>query len=153
MGTKQKKVTSIETLKKYMEGEVIELPPFSDNQPFFARLKRPSMLTLVKEGKIPNKLLTKTNELFFDSKNMKHDVDNENLMSEMFDVLNIIAEATLAEPTLQELKENGIVLTDSQLMYIFNYSQQGIDSYGRFRNEQENRNDNSNVEGVQQTAE
>ena len=46
------KLTSIEELKKYANGTVVELPSFSEGQPFVARLKRPSLLSMVKQGKI-----------------------------------------------------------------------------------------------------
>ena len=62
---KELKVTSIEELIKYSkEGEIVELPPFSEGKPFVARLQRPSMMELAKSGKIPNKLLTSASKLF-----------------------------------------------------------------------------------------
>lgn len=146
---KEVKVTSITTLKQYMNGSVVELPPFSETQPFFARVKRPSLLKMVKEGKIPNQLLTKTNELFVEgSKQLKSGIDDEKLMTEMMDILEIVAEETLVEPSYEQLKENGIELTDNQLMYLFTYSQQGVDVYKRFRDKQESRDSDSAGEGI-----
>ena len=57
-------VTSIEDLKNYASGTVVEMPPFAEGQPLIARLKRPSILGMAKQGKIPNTLLVKANELF-----------------------------------------------------------------------------------------
>lgn len=58
-------VTTIDDLRRYAKGSLVKLPSFAAGQPFVARLKRPSMMELVKNGEIPNELLTRANELFF----------------------------------------------------------------------------------------
>ena len=126
------KLTSIEELKKYANGTVVELPSFSEGQPFVARLKRPSLLSMVKQGKIPNTLLVRANELFVQT-GAGFDVEEENMMEQMFDVLELMASETFVEPTYDELKEAGIQLTDEQLMFIFNYAQQGVRALESFR--------------------
>ena len=128
------KLTSIEELKKYANGTVVELPSFSEGQPFVARLKRPSLLSMVKQGKIPNTLLVRANELFVQT-GAGFDVEEENMMEQMFDVLELMSSETFVEPTYDELKEAGIQLTDEQLMFIFNYAQQGVRALESFRTE------------------
>lgn len=128
------KVTDIESLKKYSNGTVVELPSFSKGQPFVARLKRPSLLGMVKQGKIPNTLLVRANELFVQT-GAGFDVEEENMMEQMFDVLELMAGETFVEPTYKEIKEAGIQLTDEQLMFIFNYAQQGVRALESFRTE------------------
>lgn len=128
------KLTSIEELKKYANGTVVELPSFSEGQPFVARLKRPSLLSMVKQGKIPNTLLVRANELFVQT-GAGFDVEEESMMEQMFDVLELMASETFVEPTYDELKEAGIQLTDEQLMFIFNYAQQGVRALESFRTE------------------
>lgn len=137
MGTtkKQTKVTSLNQLKDYMNGAVVRLPDFAEGQEFYARLKRPSLLRMVQNGVIPNELLTKTNELFVNSDTLESDVDNEKLMSDMMQIFEVVADATMIEPTYQELKDNGVELTDQQLMFLFSYSQQGINTVSNFRGE------------------
>ena len=127
-------MTSIEELKKYANGTVVELPSFSEGQPFVARLKRPSLLSMVKQGKIPNTLLVRANELFVQT-GAGFDVEEENMMEQMFDVLELMASETFVEPTYDELKEAGIQLTDEQLMFIFNYAQRGVRALESFRTE------------------
>ena len=122
----EQNVTSIDCLKSYCSGSVVRLPDFAKGQPFYARLKRPSLLKLVKNGKIPNALLTTANKLFFSSVDEK-DTNSGDTMSNMFKVMDAICEASFVEPTYKELTENGIELTDEQYMFIFNYSQTGID--------------------------
>lgn len=127
-------ITSIEELKSYANGTVVELPSFSEGQPFVARLKRPSLLGMVKQGKIPNTLLVRANELFVQA-GAGFDVEEENMMEQMFDVLDLMAGETFVEPTYKEIKEAGIKLTDEQLMFIFNYAQQGVRALESFRTE------------------
>lgn len=127
-------VTSIAELRSYANGQIVELPPFAEGQPFYARLKRPSLLGLVKSGKIPNELLVKANALFV-SDNSGFDPDERDMMSQMFDVLYVLAKETLVEPSMDELNAAGISLTDEQLMFLFNYGQQGVRALGNFRTE------------------
>lgn len=136
-GTKTKKVTvtSIEELKQYSTGgAVVELPCFAEGQPFVARLKRPSLLGMVKQGKIPNTLLVRANELFVQD-GTGFDPDEQDMMSQMFDVLELLASETFVEPTYSEIKKAGIELTDEQMMFIFNYAQQGVKALESFRTE------------------
>ena len=131
---KELRVTTIEELKKSSMGELVELPRFTEDIPFVARLKKPSMLGLAKRGKIPNSLLVKANELFMAGSD-SIDVDEDNMMSEMVSVLEIIAEESFIEPTYSEIVEAGIELTDAQLMCVFQYTQSGVQALESFRTE------------------
>lgn len=124
-------ITSIAQLSEYAKGQVVRLPDFAPDQPFVARLKRPSMLVLAKSGKIPNSLLETASSLFDGKSNMANNSDNT--MGDMYRVLEIIAEASLVSPTMAEIKNAGIELTDEQLIAIFNYSQQGVEGLKSFR--------------------
>ena len=133
------RVTSIADLQAYGAGQIVELPPFAEGQPFFARLKRPSLLGLVKHGKIPNELLVKANSLFVSAGACRHtsglDPDEADMMSQMFDVLYMLAGETLVEPSLKDLEAAGVELTDEQLMFLFTYGQQGVRALSNFRTE------------------
>ena len=130
----EQNVTSIDTLKKYSNGTIVELPPFAEGQQFFAKLKRPSLLGMVKQGKIPNTLLVRANELFVQT-GAGFDPDEKDMMSQMFDVLELIAEETFVEPRYEDIQREGIELTDEQMMFIFNYAQQGVRALESFRTE------------------
>lgn len=134
MERKEVKVTSIEQLKQDASGELVELPKFKNNSEFVARLRRPSLLKLVRSGKIPNTLLTKTNELFIES-GKGFDTDDTKLLDELFEVLEIIAGETFVEPKYEDIVNAGIELTDEQLMFLFTYSQQGVQDLESFRTE------------------
>lgn len=130
---KTEQVTSLEQLKQYANGNVVRLPDFAEGQPFVAKLKRPSILGMAKQGKIPNSLLVKTNELFVQSGSL--DTEENSMMQEIYDVIDLIANETFVEPTYDEIKSTGIELTDEQMMFIFNYSQQGVKALESFRTE------------------
>lgn len=125
-------VTSIEQLKQYAQGEVVELPPFSPTQPFVAKLKRPSLLAMAKNGKIPNNLLVKTNELFMNDGTAVNASD-DNMLTEIFSVIDTIASEVFVQPTYAEIKEANIELTDEQMIFIFNYTQRGVKNLENFR--------------------
>lgn len=130
---KTEQVTSLEQLKQYANGNIVRLPDFAEGQPFVAKLKRPSILGMAKQGKIPNSLLVKTNELFVQSGSL--DTEENSMMQEIYDVIDLIADETFVEPTYKEIKSTGIELTDEQMMFIFNYSQQGVKALESFRTE------------------
>ena len=129
------KVTSIDTLKKYQDGEIVKLPDFGPGQEFYAKLKRPSMLSMAKNGKIPNDLLESASNLFVSGNvngNQLKKIDKETLQK-MFDVIDLICEASFVEPKYSDLQKEGIELTDEQLTFVFNYSQMGVKSLENFR--------------------
>ena len=124
--------TSIQDLISYSQGQIVKLPDFSEGQPFYARLRRPSMLSLMSNGKIPNSLVITANRLF-NGKGM--DDRNENSMSEVLQLLEVICESAFVEPSYKELKEAGVHLTDQQYMAVFNYTQEGVKALESFRRE------------------
>lgn len=128
-------ITSIDQLKKYNTGQVVELPSFADGQPFVARLKRPSMMALAKSGRIPNDLLNSANSLFVKGTSgvVESARFDDDTLSKLFDVVDLLCEASFVEPSYKELKEAGIELTDDQYMFIFNYTQNGVQALDSFR--------------------
>lgn len=142
-------VTPIDDLVKASQGALIELPPFIDGEPFIAKLKRPSMLELVRSGKIPNSLISTANDLF--SKG-GFNTEDEDALKNLFCVLDTICEACFVEPTYAELKEAGVTLTDDQLMFVFNYTQRGVAALGNFRSQLKNSRSFKNEQAVQQNS-
>lgn len=129
---KPTKPTSIDDLKKFSNGTLLELPPFADGCDFVALVRRPSMLRLAKEKKIPNSLLSAAGNLFNKGSKVADD-NNEHMLEDMFSVMEVICEAALVSPTYEELKNAGILLTDDQMMAIFSYSQVGVKALESFR--------------------
>lgn len=140
---KELKVTSLNELIKYKDGQLVELPPFAEGQPFVARLRRPSLMGLVKSGRIPNSLMKQATTLFAKGGNSLVG-SNSNTITEMLDIIEVIVEESMIEPRYSDLKENGITLSDDQMMSIFTYTQQGVDYLKQFRTEREDTKRNSN---------
>ena len=110
-----KKITSIGDLDNLKKGEVIELPPFDESTPLVARLRRPSLLTLCKNGTIPNTLLAVAQRIFEGEKSGD--------IKQYGEVLHAVAESSLVEPAYKDIAD---ILTDEQLTAIFNYTQTGV---------------------------
>ena len=51
-----------------------------------------------------------------------------------------------------DLKEAGVKLTDEQMMFVFNYTQNGVEALESFREEREDNKLDSNESGVQREA-
>lgn len=124
-------ITNLHDLSEYAKGQVVELPPFAENQPFVARICRPSMLSLAKSGKIPNELLSIANNLFVEGK--LDTKNNPEALKNVFDLFDVICEACFVEPTYKDIQDVGITLTDEQYMFIFEYSQAGVKALKPFR--------------------
>lgn len=140
-------VTSIDELLAMSQGELVELPPFVQGQKFIARLKRPSMMKLIKNGQIPNSLLRAANSLFVGKTDEEVDMDDE-FLKDLLGVIDVLAEATFVEPRWEDIKSKGIELTDEQYMFIFNYTQRGINALEPFRENTKGITDNKHGETV-----
>lgn len=142
-------ITTLKDLQNYAQGQVVELPPFAEGQPFVARIIRPSIIEMAKNGQIPNTLLANANSLF--TKGRISSKDDEALQR-LYDVLDIICEASFLKPTFAEIKESGIKLTDEQYMFIFNYAQRGVKALETFRHEPKNPDGDGHGAAVQRAA-
>lgn len=129
------KVISIEELKKLSEGEVVELPSFQSGEKIKVRLRRPSMMYLVKSGKVPNELLTEANKLFVQGTGgaVTKGLDDPDTLKNTIDLIEVICEEAFVEPTYKDIKSAGIHLTDSQLIAVFEYTQNGVENLKSFR--------------------
>lgn len=133
-------VTSFERLKEYSNGEIVRLPDFAEGQEFIARLRRPSMLALAKTGKIPNELLSEAQKLFSSGATALSDTSGKrnNMLGDMYDICISIVKEALVEPTYDDVQRAGLELTDEQILAIFSYTQNGIESLKQFRENGEN---------------
>lgn len=131
----EKKVCTLEDLKKVFGGEIVDLPGFSAELPVFTvRLRRPSLMAMVKKGKIPNELLVEANSLFTRGASgaMNTNMNNPDAMKNMFEILDALCEASFVEPKYRDMQSAGIELTDEQLLAVFNYTQNGVDALKQF---------------------
>lgn len=132
------RITSVDEMREYGGlTRIVKMPPFANGAPLVAKIKPPSVLRLASEGKFPNELLNKAAEMFIDGKNL--DTEDPALLSGVFGVLEIMARATLVSPTYEEIREAGLELSDTQLMFLWNCSQSGVAALEPFRDVKEDR--------------
>ncbi|MBV4447503.1 hypothetical protein KM799_12895 [Clostridium tyrobutyricum] len=136
------KVTSMEELKN-QSTEIIELSPFVGDKPICVRTKRLSILGLCQDGSIPNQLLGVARKLFYQEDIQKVD------LKEYGQIIDIICKNTLVEPSIEQLKETNLKLTDEQKFELWAYSQQGIEGLKSFRKVTKSTVDNSNGKDLQ----
>lgn len=131
----ERKVVTIAELKELSGGEIVELPSYNEGQVIYVKLRRPSLLQMVKAGKIPNELLADANVLFANGANgvVNKAIKDEDTLVRLLDVMECICEESFVEPTYKDMKDAGIVLTDSQLLAVFAYTQNGVESLKNFR--------------------
>ncbi|CEK35771.1 hypothetical protein UMC2_26641 [[Clostridium] sordellii] len=144
-------VTSLEQLKKFAEGELISITGFIEGEDFVVRVKRPSIMSLVKNGNIPNTLLTKASELFGGNNSKKKSkVDDIKEFTQLIDIMTIIAKECLIEPSVDDIESFGLNLNDDQLIEIFTYVQGGLKELEKFRMQQPHIKYTESVENLQQ---
>lgn len=131
---KSLEVTSLSQLQEYAKGNIVRLPNFSEGQPFVARMRRPSMMVLAKSGRIPNELISVANEMFMGG-GQNIDMTDPKMLANIFEVCEVIAEASLIEPTYADVKNTGLTLSDDQFIALFNYSQNGVEGLKPFLEE------------------
>lgn len=143
-------VTSLEQLKKVKRTEIIELGKFEDGTTFVAELKRPNMMNLITNKKIPNALLTEATQLFNGKNKLANKVvaeDDGESLAQLGELIEVLAEACLVNPTYKQLKEIDLDLTLEMQMSIMMYSQGGVEALKNFRKEQQrNANNQPGVE-------
>lgn len=122
-------MTTLEQLKELSQGKVVELPGWYDDEPFVARIKRPSIQIMCANGQIPNTLLGAASKLF----TLGSKVLDEVSIIDITEIQLIVAKASLVEPTTETLEELGLELTDTQLAALFQHSMAGQKGLETFR--------------------
>lgn len=120
----ENKLVTLEELKIMGKGEIVPIPPFIGVEPICVRLRKVGLLNLIATGSIPNSLFSAAEELFSGKSSSKGNVD----ISQLSKVMKTVSESALVQPTLEELKEVGLELSDEQAVAIFNYTQRGINA-------------------------
>lgn len=131
------KITNVNEIKEYFEGEIVELAPFENGKPFVARVRVPSLVEIYRLGKIPNTLIVEVKK-YFDT--LEKD-ENNNVTINFADkrarnLMNLalkMADVVLIEPSMKELREAKIRLSDMQLLSIYNYVDKKVSEMIPFR--------------------
>lgn len=131
------KITNVNEIKEYFEGEIVELAPFENGKPFVARVRVPSLVEIYRLGKIPNTLIVEVRK-YFDA--LEKD-ENNNVTINFADkrarnLMNLalkMADVVLIEPSMKELRGAKIRLSDMQLLSIYNYVDKKVSEMIPFR--------------------
>ena len=105
----------------------VELPGWSDDKPFCAKLRRPSLLDMAASGHTPNELMASARRLFCEG------CDAQLPLDELGRLLCSVAQKALVEPSYAQLEEMRCNLTDMQLMAIYGFAQSGVRALECFR--------------------
>lgn len=122
--------TSLKEIKQAYYTE-LELPGFDPEKTIAVKARRPSILRLAQDGTIPNPLLDAAAQLF-ESGPVKS-IKSGSALKSMGELLILMAKSCLVSPTYDELEQAGIILTDTQLLAIYNYAVSGVRALERFR--------------------
>lgn len=107
--------------------QTVELPGWTEDEPFVAKLRRPSLLDMAARGYIPNELMISARKLFCEG------CDADLPLDELGRLLVSVAKRALVEPTWDELEQSDRGLTDIQLTAIYGFAQAGVRALDCFR--------------------
>ncbi len=107
---------------------VQELPPFDNGAPFYAKVRRANLMSLLTAGKIPNDLLGIAHQAL--DKGLTPTNFTPEQIPELGKLLDVICGACLVEPSWEEVKE---YLTDEQVQAIMAYATAGAKALESFR--------------------
>lgn len=105
---------------------IIEIDGFEPGEKIAVRIKPASLLNLMMSGKLPNNLLGTVNELFEQKDNtqaMQLFEQDENKIKDIMEIIDLVCEQSLVEPTFEEIKD---VITDTQKMQIMAEAQGNV---------------------------
>lgn len=125
-------ITPFETLLTLAptQPEELTISGWYGGEPVTVRVKRPNFYHLLARGAVPNPLIPVVQKMFVHGLDV-HDVAGAD--GEFARALLVIAEETLAEPTMEQLRDAGIELTDDQLLEIMIYATSGARALAAFR--------------------
>ena len=138
MDKKNMKSTSAAALADIGRGELVELPGWTDDKPFVARLRRASLTGMIRAGKIPNPLIGAAQRLYEGAKST-----SKATFEETAKVVRAVVAESLVEPTEDVLQQVGLELTEQQVDSIYMYAIRGPKALEAFRHQQEHRDADS----------
>lgn len=132
-------VISIDQLKKKAT-TVIEIPDIDGTGTIKIRVQKPRLMALAAQGKIPNPLMGVATKLIRNEfKDKDIDLSNTAKMVELY------CRACMVEPSYEEMKD---IITDDQMLAVFNWAIGGVESLNNFRTNEGNGPSNNNGQAV-----
>lgn len=134
-------VLSIEQLKK-MALITIDIPDFENKGTIKVKVQKPRLMKMAAEGKIPNSLMSTAMEmagLEVGKKESKID------FPQVAEMMELYCKACLVEPNYEEFKD---IMTDEQMVAIFDWATEGLGEIDTFRGDKEDGTGNRDVEDI-----
>ena len=139
-GINMSEVLNIEELRAKSVQE-LTIPGFIDGETITVKVQKPRLMVMMAQGKIPNPLMGAVTKLMKGQGNAK-DAD----MSEMAKVFEFYCKTCMVEPKYDDIAD---IITDDQMMFIFNWAMGGVQGLESFRPNQENGTGDNTGKGVQ----
>ena len=129
-------ILSVEQLKN-MATSIIEIPDFEGTSTIKVRVQKPRLMAMAAQGKIPNHLLGIVNTMMFGNKKEKKEVN----IADVAKTYELYCRACLVEPSYEEIKD---IITDDQMIAIFNWAMGDMKGLENFRTNKRNGASNNN---------
>lgn len=138
-----KQILSIAELTK-MASPIIQIPDFEGSGKINIQVRKPRLLDMAKQGKIPNHLLSVANKMV-GGQEQKPDLENNEMLKQTALMMELYCEACMVKPTYKEFKN---IMTDEQGEAIFNWAVGGVSDLDRFREDGSDDTNDSDGEKV-----
>lgn len=129
-------VISIEDIKKQYIKQ-LEIPGFDIDETITIEVKKPQIMRMASEGKIPNALMGVARKMV-EGVDEPGDAD----LKDMAQVMELYCRACMVSPTFNEMKD---IITDEQMLTIFTWAMGGVESLIPFRTDTEDGSSNNDV--------
>ena len=131
-----------EIIDKFKDNSVeIEIPDFDGVGIFNIKVKRPQLMAMMTQGKIPNRLLGVAAQATIGNRNKKEKQDPVQEAKELAEWIEFYCTICMVEPKYEEVKDK---ITDDQALAIYAWAIAPIDVLRSFRDKEKNDTNNRN---------
>jgi hypothetical protein len=141
-------ILNIQELEK-MATPVIDIPNFDNTGTIKVRVRKPSLMKMATEGKIPNSLMGIAAEMAGLGTSKDKDKDSGKFLEDVSKMMEFYCKMSLVEPTYEEFKH---IITDEQIAAIFEWATNDEVELYSFRTDKTDGNNNNDGKRVQQKA-
>lgn len=127
----------------------IQIPSFDGLDTIEIKVKRPQLMAMMTQGKIPNRLLGIASQATIGGGFQYKSKDDIEKAKELAEWVAFYCEICMVEPTYEEVKE---VITDDQALSIYAWAVAPIDMLRSFRDKEKNDTNNRDGEVLPEKA-
>ncbi len=135
--------THLDDLCRESQPCVVDLPGFTPGTTVRFRLRRANLRELARAGRIPNPLLPAAQRLYEGAQS-----GARASFAEVARVMDEVVSSAMVEPTMEQLRNAGVELTEEQFGLIWAYSQQGVAALETFRSQRSDLQSDPHRRGV-----